>query len=151
MTKTTIELTPKTTKWIFLFNGIVNSGVGLRLLLTADSWTSWTSILGLLLIIAGLLLFIYGIILFNRTNKLTPKVQIDDTGITIKEDLHKKQRQIDWRSVKEISYKPFELNFHLTDNNIETVNLSTSGEISLDIKKTIRHFADERQIKIVGG
>ena len=151
MTKTTIELTPKTTKWIFLFNGIINSGLGLRQLSTADSWTSWGSVLGLVLIIAGPLMIIYGVILFNRTNKLTPKVQVDDNGITVKADIHKGQRQIAWRNVKEITYKPFELNFHLTDNSIETVNLSTSGEISLDIKKTIRQFADDRQIKIVGG
>jgi hypothetical protein len=150
MTKT-IELTPKTTKWIFIFNGIINSGLGLRQLYTADSWTSWGSILGLLLIIAGPLLLIYGLILFNRTNKLTPKVQVDDNGIIIKEDIHKGQRTIEWKNVREISYKPFELNFLLTDNNIETVNLSTSGEISLDVKKTIRQFADDRQIKIVGG
>jgi hypothetical protein len=150
MTKT-IELTPKTTKWIFIFNGIINSGLGLRQLYTADSWTSWGSILGLLLIIAGPLLLIYGLILFNRTNKLTPKVQVDDNGIIIKEDIHKRQRTIEWKNVREISYKPFELNFLLADNNIETVNLSTSGEISLDVKKTIRQFADDRQIKIVGG
>jgi len=150
MTKT-IELTPKTAKWIFVFNGIINSGLGLRQLYTSDSWTSWGSILGLLLIIGGPLLLIYGLILFNRTNKLTPKVQVDDIGIIIKEDIHKGQRTIEWNKVREISYKPFELNFHLTDNNIETANLSTSGEISLDIKKTIRQFADDRQIKIVGG
>lgn len=82
---------------------------------------------------------------------LTPKFQIDDNRIIIKEDVHKGQRQIDWKNVKEITYTPFELNFHLTDNNTETVNLSTSAEISLNIKKTIRQFADERQIKIVGG
>ena len=150
MTKT-IELTPKTTKWIFVFNGIINSGLGLRQLYTSDSWTNWGSILGLVLLIAGPLLLIYGLVLFNRTSKLTPKVQVDDNGIIIKEDIHKGQRMIEWKNVREISYKPFELNFFLTDNNIETVNLSTSGEISLDVKKTIRQFADERQIKIVGG
>lgn len=150
MTKT-IELTPKTTRWIFVFNGVVNSGLGLRQLYTSDSWISWNSILGLLLLMAGSLLLIYVLILFNRTNKLTPKVQVNDNGIIIKTDIHKRQRTIEWGNVREIGYKPFELNFILTDNNIETVNLSTSGEISLDIKKTIRQFADDRQIKIVGG
>lgn len=150
MTKT-IELTPKTTRWIFVINGIINSGLGLQQLSNADSWASWGSVIGLLLIIAGPLLFIYGLILFNQANMLTPKFQIDDNRIIIKEDVHKGQRQIDWKNVKEITYTPFELNFHLTDNNTETVNLSTSAEISLNIKKTIRQFADERQIKIVGG
>lgn len=150
MTKT-IDLTPKTTKWIFVFNGIINSGLGLRQLSITDSWLSWGSALGFLLIISGPLLLIYGLILFTRTNKLTPKVQVDDNGIIVKEDLHKKQRQVDWKDIKEINYKPFEINFHLTDNNVETVNLSTSAEISTGIKKAIRQFADERQIKIIGG
>jgi hypothetical protein len=150
MTKT-IELTPKSTKWIFVMNGIIHSGLGLQQLLTADSWTNWGSLLGLLLLVAGPLLLIYGIILFNRTNKLTPKIQVNDTGILIKEDIHKGQRKIDWRNIKEITYRPFELNFHLTDNNTEIVNLSTNGEISVDVKRTIREFADSRQIKIVGG
>lgn len=150
MTKT-IELTPKATKWIFVFNGVVNSGIGLRQLSTANSWTSWDSILGMVLVIAGPLLLIYGLILFNRTNKLTPKIQVDDNRIIITEDIHKGQRQIEWKNVKEITYRPFELNFHLTDNNTETVNLATSGDISIDMKRAIRQFADYRQIKIVGG
>lgn len=150
MTKT-IELTPKTAKWIFIFNGIVQTALGLRHLSTSDSLTVWGSVLGLLLVIAGPISLIYGLILFNQTNRLTPKVQVDDNGIKIKQDFYKRQRTIEWGKVKEITYKSFELNFHLKDNNIETVNLSTTGEISLDIKRTIRQFADERQIKILGG
>jgi HSP20 family molecular chaperone IbpA len=76
---------------------------------------------------------------------------VDENGILIKEDIHKGQRKIDWKNIKEITYRPFELNFHLTDNNTETVILTTNGEISVDVKRTIREFADGRQIKIVGG
>lgn len=147
----TIELTPKSTKWIFVINGIINTGLGLRHLSISESWTHWTSLLGLLLIIAGPLMFIYGLVLFGRTNKLTPKIQVDENGILVKEDIHKKQRRIDWKNIKEITYRPFELNFLLADDNTEKVILTTNGEISIEVKKTIREFADERQIKIVGG
>jgi hypothetical protein len=150
MTKT-IELTPKSTKWIFLFNGITNSAIGLQQLLTTDSWAGWGSLFGIVLIVAGPLMLIYGAILFSRTNKLTPKIKVDEIGILIKEDIHKGQIKIDWENVKEITYRPFELNFHLTDNSTETVNLTTSGEISVDVKRTIREFADGKQIRIVGG
>ena len=150
MTKT-IQLTPKSTKWIFVINGIINSGIGLRQLSTSDSWTNWVSILGLLLVVAGPLMFIYGLVLFGRTNRLTPKIQVDDNGILIKEDIHKGRRRIDWKNIKEITYRPFELNFHLTDNNTETVILTTNVEISVDVKRTIREFADGKQIRIVGG
>lgn len=147
----TIELTPQATKWIFLTNGLINAILGFRQLSIADTWVSWSSLLWLLLIITGPLMIIYGLILFNPANKLAPKVHVDDNGITIKEDIYKARRQIDWKNIREIRYKSFELNFQLTDNNIETVTLSTTGDISLDIKKTIRQFADDRQIKIVGG
>jgi len=76
---------------------------------------------------------------------------VDENGILIKEDIHKGQRRIDWGNVKEITYKSFELNFLLNDNNIEKVSLHTNGDISIEIKKTIRQFADDRQIRIIGG
>jgi hypothetical protein len=150
MTKT-IELTPKSTKWIFVVNGVINSGLGIRQILAADSWTNWGSILGLLLIVVGPLMVMYGLILFVPESRLTPKIKVDENGIFIKEDIHKVKRLIDWKNIKEITYRPYELNFHLADNNTETVNLATNREISIKVKRTIREFADGRQIKIVGG
>jgi hypothetical protein len=149
--KKTIAFTAKTTKWIFVINGFVNACIGFRQISISESWTSWGSVLGFLLIFAGPLMIVYGLILFAPPNRFTPKVQVDYDGIIIKENILEVQRQIDWKNVKEISYRPFELTFHLSNNSIETVKLSTSGETSMDLKKTVREFAEERQIKIVGG
>jgi hypothetical protein len=146
----TIELIPKSTKWIYLFNGIVNSIIGIQQLLTSDTW-SWLLLFGLILTVGGPLMIIYSLILFSRTSVLTPRIQIDETGVLIREDIHRGQKKIEWKDVKEITYRPFELNFHLTDDNTETLSLPTSGEISIDVKKTIREFADSRQINIIGG
>ena len=147
----TIELTPKSTRWIFVINGVINSVLGLRLLLTTDSWMNWSSILGLLLIVAGPLMLMYGLILFGRNNRLIPQIQVGENEILIKEDIHKIQRRVDWQNIKQITYSPFELIFHLTDNNTETVSLTSNEKISMAVKTTIRRFADGRQIKIVGG
>ena len=149
--KTTIELTPKFTKWAFVFNGIVNSAIGINLIIQSDSWIHWTSILSVLLIIGGPILLIYGIILFNPFNKLAPKVQVDDRGILIKKDIHKKELKIDWANIQEITYKTFELDFLLNNNTIVTVNLSTTAEKSVEIKKTIRTYSEQKSIKIIGG
>jgi len=146
----TIELIPKSTKWIYLFNGIVNSAIGIQQLLTSDSW-SWLLLFGLILTVGGPLMIIYSLILFSRTSALAPRIQIDETGVLIREDIHRGQKKIEWKNVKEITYRPFELNFHLTDDNTETLSLPTTGEISIDVKKTIREFADSRQINIIGG
>jgi len=150
MTKT-IELTPKATKWIFIFNGTINSVIGISQLLRTDSMTTWGSVLGIILAFTGPLMILYGIILFNSGNKLTPRVNVDENGILIKTDIHKGQRKIDWENVKEITYKPFELSFLLKNDDVETVNLQTNGAISIVIKKTIRQFADDRQIRVIGG
>jgi len=146
-----IELAPKTTKWIYLFNGLVNCFVGYLQFLRGDSLTNWATLLGIVLMIAGPIMITYSLILFNTRNKLTPKVQLDENGISIKEDIHKRLVRIDWSNIKEITYKSFELSFQLVDGKIETVSLPTNGETSIKIKKVIRQFADDRQVKIIGG
>lgn len=147
----TIELTPKSSRWIFLFNGAINAAIGLRIMLQMDSWIHWTSILGVVLVVGGPILFVYGIILFNPSNKLTPTIQIDEVGLKINRDIFKKVIRIDWTSIQEITFKSFELDFKLDNNNIETVNLPTTADKSIEIKKTIREFSEKREIKIVGG
>ena len=149
--KKTIELTPKFTKWGFIFNGIFNTAIGINLLFQSDSWFHWTSILAIFLVIAGPMVLIYGIILFNPFNKFAPKVQIDDQGLLIKNDIHKKLIKIDWEDIQEITYKTFELDFLLNNNNMVTVNLPTTANKSVEIKRTIRNFTEMKNIKIIGG
>jgi len=147
----TIELTPKWTKWIYIFNGTVNTGIGIRILTQADSWIHWASIVAIILVLAGPLLIVYGIMLFNSVSKQVPKVTVDENGVYIKADVLKKQLLIDWANVKEIRYKAFELNFLLTNNEIEIVNLPTSPGKSIEVKKAIREFAGGAHINIIGG
>lgn len=149
--QSTIELTPKSTRWIFLFNGAVNSVIGLRIILQMDSWLHWTSILAFILIIGGPILFVYGIILFNPSNRLSPRIQVNDEGLKINRDIFKKVLRINWANIQEIRFKSFELDFNLDNNNVETVNLPTTAEKSIEIKKTIREFCENKDIKIVGG
>jgi len=149
--KRTIELTPKSTKWIYLFNGAVNTAIGINILLQSESWIHWASILSILLVLAGPLLFVYGIILFYPSNKLTPTINIDQQGLRINRDIFKKVVRIDWTNIKEITFKSFELDFKLDDDNIKTVNLPTTAEKSIEVKKTIRDYCNNKQIKIVGG
>ena len=149
--KRTIELTIKFTKWAFLFNGIVNTAIGINLIIQSDSWIHWTSILSILLIVGGPMLLVYGVILFNPFNKLAPKVQVDDQGLLIKSDIQKKESKIDWINIQEITYKTFELDFLLNNNKIVTINLPTTAEKSVEIKKTIRNFSEQKNIKIIGG
>ncbi len=146
-----IALTPNATKWSYIISGTINLALGISHFLKAASLTNWESIVGAFIGIAGILVILFGVFSSNPANKLMPMVQVDETCILVKEDLHKRERKIDWKNIKEITYKSFELDFLLDDNNREIINLRTNGEISIEIKKTIRRFAGDRQIKIIGG
>ncbi len=146
-----IALTPNTTKWSYIVSGILNLALGISHFLKANSLTDWESIAGAFVGLTGILVILFGVFSSDPANKLIPKVQVDETGILVKENIHKSERKIDWKNIKEITYKSFELDFLLNDNNKETVNLRTNGEISIEIKKVIRKFADDRQIRIIGG
>lgn len=148
--KTTIEFAPSFTKWAFIFNGIVNTIIGINLLMQSDLWIHWTTILGILLIIAGPLFLIYGIILISPFNR-APKMQIDDRGLLIMNENYKKGLNIDWTNIKEITYRTFALDFVLDDSKIVTVDLPTTAKKTNEIKQTIRTYSEPKNIKIIGG
>jgi hypothetical protein len=149
--KKTIELTPKFTKWAFVFNGIVNTAIGFNALIQSDSWIHWTSMLGIILFVGGLVLFFFGLILFRPSSKLNPRVVIDEKRLVIKEDIFKKTKSIDWSDIMEITYQTFELNFLLHGNNLVTATLPTNGYKSVEIKQTIRNISEKKGIKFIVG
>ena len=149
--KKTIELTPKSTKWFFVYNGVVNTAIGINALLSTNSWIHWTSILGIILIVSAPILLIYGLILFRPSNKLIPRITINERGLIIKGDIFKKVISVDWTDVREITYRSFALDLKLSDNSIKTLNLPTTADKSIEIKKTIREFSDNKNIIIEGG
>jgi hypothetical protein len=149
--KKTIELTPKSTKWFFVYNGVVNTAIGINSLLLNNSWIHWTSILGIILIVSGPILFIYGLILFRPSNTIIPRITINERGLIIKGDIFKKVISIDWTDVKEITYRSFALDLKLSDKSIKTLDLPTTADKSIEIKKSIREICDNKNITIEGG
>lgn len=146
----TIFLTPKTTRWIILLNGIFNLLLGVRHL-AAHTTPVWNLIFGIAWTLAGMLMTVYGIVLFHGAHKLIPKVHVDELGISIREDVHSEEKHIAWKEVKEINFKAFEIDFYLKGKVIKTVVLHTNAEISIAIKRTIRTFSEERNIPVKGG
>ncbi|HEY9046311.1 MAG TPA: hypothetical protein VIN08_10465 [Ohtaekwangia sp.] len=135
-------------KWLFIILGLSNSINGVRNL-TETPLTNWG--LGILLLTSGLLIATLGLILFNPTNMFAPKFVIDDNEIQIREDVHVKTKAINWKDIKEITYKSFALDFLLNDNSNKLIILRTTGETSVEIKKSIREIADKKSISITGG
>lgn len=142
----TIEFSPKYEKWIFIFNGIINSAIGARTLFHPDSTLGW-KIVGIALLIGGPFMIVYGVLLFW----LSPKVCMDNQTISIKQRLFASPMRFSWDEIKEITYKPYELEFHLANDAARSVHLNTTAKTSLAIKQTLREFADEKQIAVAGG
>lgn len=147
----TIELLPKSTRWIVLFNGVVNTFIGVLQFTHGNPWTHWASILGILLVVAGPLMMVYAFVLFNPGNPYTPKVKIDDHIITIKPDLFIREKKIEWSLIREIVYHSFELQFNLKDQRVLNVDLPTDATHSVAIKQAIRGTAERKKIPVISG
>lgn len=86
-------------------------------------------------------------ILFGNT-RLTPKVEIDDTQICIRESISKPIKRIHWDNIKEIRFGSFELDFNYHNNTGQLITLRTDAQTSISVKKSIREFAEARSIPI---
>jgi hypothetical protein len=142
-----VELSPKSQKWIYIIIGTVNSAIGIRIFYHSNSLLDWELILSIMLVTCGPILLLYGLLLFW----LSPKLGVDNQGIFIKEGIFKAKININWNDVKLINYKPYELGFLLADSRIKSFVLNTNAEASLEIKRTIRRFAEQRNINVVSG
>lgn len=137
-------------KWLFVIVGLSNSINGVRNL-TETPLTNWGLGLGILLLLSGLLMAILGLILFNPRNMFAPKVVIDEDRIQVREEVHVKTKTMNWGDIKEITYGPFSLDFLFKDNTSQLVILRTDGVTSVEIKKSIRDFAERKSIEVIGG
>ncbi|MGF1637831.1 MAG: hypothetical protein ACFCUU_12210 [Cyclobacteriaceae bacterium] len=145
-----IDLTPTSTKWMFIIFGIINTSIGVRQIFLAESYIDWGFAFGLLLSICGSLMLIYGLILSSKSNSLRPNVLVDEEGILIKEAMHRVPTKIKWVDIKEITFRSYELNFRFYNEDIEIVNLPNIARISLEVKQAIRQFTSNKKISILG-
>jgi hypothetical protein len=150
LTQNPNRLTTTVSKWLFVLVGLPNVINGIDKLREVPL-TNWGLFLGGFLLLTGLAMIIMGFILFDSTSKLAPKFEIDEVQILVKEDIFKKTKLLNWNEITEISFKPFALEFMFTDKSSQLVILKTTGETSIEIKKSIREIADKKLINIVGG
>ncbi len=147
---TRYELGPKITRFLFFILGISQSMQGIRHLDDAPL-TTGDIIFGGFLLLSGLLLIFLGFTLFSSTVKFSPKLSVDDEKIIVREDVFKRTKRIDWKDIKEITFKSFALDILLNDDKEKLVILRTNAEVSIEVKKLVREMADKKMITIKGG
>ena len=52
-----------------------------------------------------------GFILFNPKSKFSPKIEIDENNILIREDVYLRTKKINWDELRQIQFKSFTLDF----------------------------------------
>ena len=148
LTQNGLSLT--TAKWLFIIVGFLNLVIAIHNL-SEIPLTTWGLIFGVLLLFSGLYSAFLGFILFNPTNMLAPKFVIDDNEIKIRKYVHAKTTTIQWNDIKEIDFKPFELDFLFKDNSNKSITLQTNSYTSIEIKKSLLEIAEKKSINVVGG
>ncbi len=84
-----------------------------------------------------------GFILFNPKNKFSPKIEIDENNILIREDVYLR--------TKKIQFKSFALDFLFNNGKSLLVVLRTTNEGSMEVKKSLMEIASKKSIQIVAG
>lgn len=141
---------PFTSRWILLILALINLTSGIRNLLQAPVG-NYDILLSILLIVSGIVLIIMVFTIYNPTSSISPKLIIDEKGITVKEQVSGEINTIAWNDIRQITYGSGELKFLLTDNRNETVGLVANADTIVSIKNVIRGIADEHSIEIIGG
>lgn len=136
-------------KWLFLLMGVSNCSQGIERLVTIQN-TQGKVGFAIFMIATGILMMIPTFVLFFPSSSLAPKCIIDEKAISIKEDVHKRWKTINWTEIKQLTYKSFVIEFLLNNNQEEYFHLRTNAETSIEIKKAIREIANQKSIPIIG-
>ena len=103
----------------------------------------WSTTIALLLVVSGIMMLMLGFILFNPKNKFSPKIEIDENNILIREDVYLR--------TKKIQFKSFALDFLFNNGKSLLVVLRTTNEGSMEVKKSLMEIASKKSIQIVAG
>lgn len=140
----TNSISNKASKWLTSIIGIFYLGLGGMKII--EQGLSYEAI-GWLVI--GVCFIAYSLIIYSST-PFTPKIQVSDIEITVKNKIFGKAIQILWQDIQSIRFNPYMIVFHLHSKD-EVVTYSSNPETSIEIKSAIRKIADSKNIEIVGG
>jgi hypothetical protein len=101
-------------------------------------------------ILVGLAYIIYAQIAFSKSSKFAPRISINDNTIEYKLGFFKKSFRISWADIQSIEFAPYRVLYKINDK-IETLSYDTNAEVSIEIKETLREFAEAKKIEVIGG
>ncbi len=135
-------------KWISVFSGIIMAVLGLYYIaVNLRVFEPMGFIIGMLFFVSGLSGLFYSLTTFSANSRYALKVKINDEFLEFKSSLFGPRVRIDWKSVKYIAFKQYQVHFYLGKTR-EIFSYSSTPEVSREIKKTIRDIAARKHIEI---
>lgn len=136
-------------KWLFILMGIlflVNGGLNI----SYYPQEILRPLFGILTLMSGIFYFFYGLIGFSVNSKYSLKVKVDKSTIELKNSLWKASTKLNWSDISSIQFQPFEVIFGLKDTS-NSFSYASNADVSIEIKQTLREFAESRGIEVIGG
>ena len=143
------RLSVRVTRWLigltallFLSNGI------LQLYPAPDSRADL--IFGVLMIVTGIFYGFFGLTAFSKKSGLALKIKVNEKAIELKNSFWKPSTSVNWAEIRSVELGNYEISFEL-DNLRKVFHYNSNPETSMEIKETIREFAELRNIRVTGG
>ena len=136
-------------KWLFSLTGLlflISGGFNIY----TNNLEPFGFILGILMLIGGCYYVFYGLFGFSENSKFASKVKVDESMIELKNSLWKPSVTLKWADLSSIKFQPYEIIFQLQDSS-NSFSYNSNSDISRTIKQTIREFAEQKEIEVIGG
>jgi len=97
----------------------------------------------------GVSFLISGTVGLSEKSKYAPKVSLTNEFISIKEKLWSSSHTYNWAEIEEVTLGSYQLIIK-TKSESNTLNIDSTKQIAIAIKKAIRVFAVNKNIPIIG-
>ncbi len=147
LTKNDSYISAKTNRIMSIIGGLLFVSLGI---LQFYRYQNEYLILFILQSISGLYFIMYGYLGQSKKSKYAPKVLLTNEFILIKKSIWKPAKHLNWSDIKSIQYGSYQIDFQLT-KEAYTFTYNTTSSTSLEIKRAIREFAENKSIEVNGG
>jgi len=131
-------------KWISAIIGIMYLGMGLIKL-----WQEGFSFYAAGYIVLGTAFGVYAFVVFSTT-LFTPRVDLDDNGLKLRNKVFGKTTRLSWQDIVSIDFDTYEINFNLK-SGVHSFSYTSNTAISIEIKQSIREMAEPKGIIVSAG
>lgn len=142
-----VYLLHKKAKMIFVILGLILIIQGIFRLLGAGV-SSINLLLGISLTVLGSASLIYSLLNHSIPSKKAGRVELDDNGFLIKQDLFRKPISENWENIQAMDLGDYTLGFK-KNNEMHYIKYNTKKDSSEEIKNAFRGYANKKNIQVL--